>query len=79
VKNLTVTIPDSAYRAARIKAAESGTSVSALVTAFLTGLDTEQSRFDRLAAQQDAIVARLGTFRAADRLTRGEAHDRAIR
>lgn len=79
MKNLTVTIPDSTYRVARIKAAEMGTSVSALVAAYLRGLEGESSRFDRLEAQQNTLMAGIEQFRAADRLSRDRVHDRAIR
>lgn len=38
MKNITVAIDDEAYRAARIRAAELGTSISALVKAYLQGM-----------------------------------------
>jgi plasmid stability protein len=38
MKNITVTIDDETHRAARIRAAEMGTSVSALVKDYLQGL-----------------------------------------
>jgi hypothetical protein len=38
MKNITIAIDDETYRAARIYAAEMGTSVSALVKAYLQGL-----------------------------------------
>ena len=38
MKNITVSIDDDCHRLARIRAAELGTSVSALVRAYLTGL-----------------------------------------
>lgn len=79
MKNLTVTIPDSTYRVVRIKAAEMGTSISALVTAYLRDLEGESSRFDRLEAQQSALITGIEHFRAADQLPREELHDRAIR
>lgn len=79
MKNLTVTIPESTYRVARIKAAEMGTSVSALVAAYLRGLEEDSSRFNRLEAQQNAIIAEIERFRAADRIPRDELHARALR
>lgn len=78
MKNLTVTIPDSTYRVARIKAAEMGTSVSALVAAYLRGLEEDSSRFDRLEAHQNALIADIERFSAADRLSRDQLHARAI-
>jgi plasmid stability protein len=38
MKNITITIDDDTHRAARVRAAEMGTSVSALVKAYLQGL-----------------------------------------
>ncbi len=38
VKNITIAVDDETYRRARIKAAERGTSVSALVKRFLISL-----------------------------------------
>jgi hypothetical protein len=83
MKNITVSIDDETYRRSRIKAAEAGTSVSALVKSFLTALadgrvaDTE---FDRLQGLQDetlaGIRARGEGLRAADNLPRDALHDR---
>ena len=39
MKNITVSIDDETYRQARVKAAENGTSVSALVRGFLEQVD----------------------------------------
>lgn len=66
----TVTIPDEVYRRASIRAAEQGRSVSSLVAELLTRLEDEEDRFERLAAQQDEVLAEVGEFRAADRLER---------
>ena len=83
MKNITVSIDDDTYRLSRIKAAESGTSVSALVRAYLVGLaqdHTPETEFDRLRRLQDetleAIRARGGGVRAADNLPRRALHDR---
>jgi plasmid stability protein len=77
VKNLTVSLPDDVYRHARIKAAERDTSVSALVREFLTELTDEESEFDRRKKLQDEVMASIRSFRASDRLSREEIHDRA--
>jgi plasmid stability protein len=45
-------LPDDVYRAARIRAAERGTSVSALVAEYLRSLAARESEFLRLEAQQ---------------------------
>jgi plasmid stability protein len=78
VKNITVSVPEDVYRDARIAAAERDTSVSALVVGYLRSLSERMRRFDRLEAQQREIQAEISSFRAADRLSRDELHDRAI-
>jgi plasmid stability protein len=79
VKNVTVSIPDEVYRAARIRAAERGSSVSALVAEYLRSLAGGDAEFARLEAQQRRIQRQIKRFRAADRLGRDELHDRALR
>jgi plasmid stability protein len=77
VKNVTVSLPDDVYRTARIKAAERDSSVSALVRDFLIELASEVSDFERRKRLQDEVIASIRNFRAADRLSREEVHDRA--
>ena len=79
MKNLTVAVPDEVYRQARIRAAERGTSVSSLVAEYLEEMSGEESEFSRLEARQRAIQLGIGSFRGADRLSRDEIHDRAVR
>ena len=79
VKNITVSVPDEVYRAARIHAASHGSSVSALVAEYLSELSERESRFRRLEAQQRQIQRQIRGFRGGDRLTRDDAHDRALR
>lgn len=79
VKNITLSVPDDVYRAARIRAAERGTSVSAIVADYLRSLAHEETVFARLEAQQRAIQREITRFRGADRIGRDEAHDRAVR
>ena len=79
VPNITVSVPDDVYRSARIRAAEQGTSVSALVAEYLTTLSRRDAEFDRLEAQQQAILADVVGFRGGDRLERDELHRRAVR
>ena len=83
MKNITVSVDNETYRLSRIKAAEAGTSVSALVRAYLTVLVQSQepeSEFDRLRRRQDetlaAIRARGGGLRSADNLPRDAVHQR---
>ena len=79
MKNITVSVPDDVYRAARIKAAEEGRSLSAMVAGYLRSVVEGDGEFARLVAQQRAIQAQITAFRGADRLDRDEVHDRAVR
>lgn len=76
MKNITVAVDDDVYRQARIAAAEQDTSVSALVRDFLAGLGKQ--RADRHEATDSLFSAldQVREFRAGDRLSRDEAHDR---
>lgn len=76
MKNITVSVSEDVYRKARIKAAELDTSVSALVRDFLQSLGTEESDFDRRKRLQDEVLESIESFRARDRLSRDELHDR---
>jgi hypothetical protein len=79
VKNITVSVPDDVYRAARVAAAQHDTSVSAMVVAYLERLSGRLEEFSRLEALQFEVQAEIGQFHAGDRLSRDEVHDRAIR
>jgi plasmid stability protein len=79
VTNITVSVPDEVYRAARIRAAEQGSSVSALVAEYLRSLSEREAEFARLKAQQQRIQSQIGRFSARDRLDREELHGRAVR
>ncbi len=76
VKNITVAVPEDVYRKARIKAAELDTSVSGLVRDFLKSLSCDESDFERRRRLQDEVLATVESFRARDRLSREELHDR---
>jgi plasmid stability protein len=76
VKNITVSVDDETYRKARIRAAETGTSVSAMVRHYLEALSSDESDFERRKRLQHETIASIRAFRAADRLTRDEVHDR---
>ena len=76
MKNITVSLPDEVYRRARIKAAKRDTSVSALVREFLMSLGQDESDFTRRKRLQAEVLASVKKFRAAERLTREEAHER---
>lgn len=79
VANITVTVPDSVYQGARIRAAELGTSVSALVGEYLRSLTEQEARFARLEEQQRRVLSEIGAFRGGDRLSRDDVHERALR
>lgn len=79
MKNITVSIPDDVYRAARVHAAERGTSVSAMVADYLSSAARDEAEFARLADQQRQIVSEIERFNASTRLERSDLHDRALR
>ncbi|BBX73563.1 hypothetical protein BST45_03795 [Mycobacterium shinjukuense] len=79
MKNITVSVSDDVYRAARIRAAELGKSVSALVAEYLDSLSERAAEFARLEAKQHRVQGEIRQFRASDRLSRDELHDRAVR
>ncbi len=79
MRNITLSVPDEVYRAARIRAAERGSSVSAIVAEYLGSLSSESATFARLEAQQRAIQQEITRFRAGDRLGRDEVHGREVR
>ncbi|MDP2712637.1 MAG: hypothetical protein Q8O56_15590 [Solirubrobacteraceae bacterium] len=79
MRNITVSVPDLVYRAARVHAAKEGSSVSALVGEYLASLADRDEEFARLEALQRQIQEEIGRFSAGDRLDRDELHERAVR
>ena len=79
MKNITLSVPDDVYREARVRAAERGSSVSALVAEYLRSLSDREAEFDRLEAQQHQVQREIDRFSARDFLDRDEIHDRALR
>lgn len=79
MKNITLSVPDDVYREARIRAAERGSSVSALVAEYLRSLTEREADFTRLEALQQRIQGQIERFRAGERLDRDSVHDRALR
>lgn len=84
MKNITVSVDEGTYRAARIAAAEAGTSVSAMVRDFLRSrcqgdvLQTGPDRLRKALEEVDqSMTARGCTFSATGRLSRDAIHDRA--
>jgi plasmid stability protein len=76
---ITVSVPDDVYRAARIRAAERGSSVSSLVAEYLGSLSDREGEFARLEAEQKSVQEQIERFSARDRLDRDESHGRAVR
>ncbi len=79
MRNITVTVPDEVYRRARIRAAEHGRSVSALVADYLRSITDQDAEYARLETLQNEVLATVTAFRGGDRLNREELHDRAVR
>ena len=77
--NITVSVPEDVYRAARIRAAERGSSVSGLVAEYLRSLSERDGEFARLEAQQRSVQKQIKRFSAGDRLDRDELHRRELR
>lgn len=75
MKKITVSLDDEAYRRARTIAARLQTSVSALVRKLLTDLGTGE-KVERLKARERELREQITDFRASDRLSRDEVHNR---
>ena len=91
-KNITVSIDEETHRRARIKAAELGTSVSALVRGYLSTLISRMASEDEANRQDvetpverrrrllkeaiDDITARGGGLRMSENLPRDALYDR---
>jgi len=78
MKNITLSVPDEVYRKARLAAAKRDTSVSAMVAEILEELATGRPRHVGRSAVIDAAFDAVSDFRASDRLTRDQVHDRAF-
>ena len=92
MKNITVSVDEGTYRLARIRAAELGTSVSALVRSYLRSLvrdrgdrtappsevvETERDRRRRLLNEAlEEIRATRSGFKASDNVSREVLHRR---
>ncbi len=83
MKNITVSIDADLYRQARMKAAEQGTSISALFRDFLIRLtvgESAEAEFQRLAREEQELRAELGARRgglkAEHNISRDGLHER---
>ncbi len=79
MKNVTVSLPEDVYRRARIRAAEEDSSLSALVQRLLLTYTQRESDFERRKRLQQEVLGTIAGFRAGDRLSRDEVHDRKRR
>jgi hypothetical protein len=66
----------STYRRVRMIAASRDMSVSALVRRFLVELAAGANEAERLKREERMLRERVTAFRASDRLSRDETHDR---
>lgn len=82
MKNITVSVPDEVYHAARVRAAQLHTTVSAVVKEHLTALAGEPPGQDearrRMSGLLDKIHKERGNsgFDMSENLTRDQLHDR---
>ena len=74
---ITVSVGNEIYQRARVVAAERGSSVSALVRAFLEQLVSPESEFKRLEREEEEIRSQIVNFSASDRLSREAVHGRS--
>lgn len=80
MKNITVSLRDDEYRAARIEAAKRSTSVSALVRGFLAHLPDGDMVSDKESAERnrlmETLLRRTRRFRMGEKPVREELHAR---
>ena len=76
VKNVTVSLDETTYRRARLRAAEAGRSLSALVREFLQTIGSTETDFERLHRQEKDLRERITGFSASPLLAREELHER---
>lgn len=73
-------MPDDVYDAARRRAAEARTSVSALVREYLVRIASQGSVYEGLLSDQEEVLRRVHEratgYSAHDRMNRSDVHDR---
>jgi hypothetical protein len=75
MKSVSVSISEDVYRRAQNRAAETNTSLSAVVKEFLTRFAGEETEFERKKRLQDEVLAGISKFRGGNRISRDAAHD----
>ena len=83
MKNITVSVDEEIYRQCRIRAAEAGASVSAIVRSYLTDFAlgrVPQPEFERLHNLQKSIIDELrasgGGLLSSENIPRDDLYDR---
>lgn len=76
MKNVTVSLDDETYRRGRMRAAERGASLSALVREFLDQLGGTETEFERLRREEARLRGQVSAFEAANREGRDALHGR---
>jgi hypothetical protein len=76
MKNITVSVDDETYRRARVTATRHGTSVTALVSRFLSELASAESDVERLKCEERELRVRIVAFTGSERLAREDTHGR---
>ena len=76
MRNITVSVDDQVYQKAEAKAVKLGSSVSALVRAFLIQLAEEETDPEQRKQLQRETLASIQAFSAGDRLCRAQVHER---
>ena len=81
MKNITVSVPDEVYRAARVAAAERGTSVSALVRDYLRSVSDRDGddAFELARRRRQEIIDGIEYFSASENVPRDELYERGLR
>lgn len=86
MKNITVKIDDETYRKARVRAAQNGTSVSAMVQEFLSKMEDDSDRekrrsamLEKLYAETDAAAKAKPRKKSFKPLTREEIYGERLR
>lgn len=67
MRNVTVSLDDEIYQRARVRAAELGTSLSALVRGYLENLGTDETEAERLRKAERVLRANIVAFSVGER------------
>jgi hypothetical protein len=76
MSNITVTVDEQTYRAARIIAAQRNATVSSLVRDYLNTLVNESTQPDTRTNALFEALDKAGPYKASERLSRSETHRR---